>query len=93
MSIIDKTGLIEHLRGQLKVDWHGLHGISHWTRVRVNGLMLARETGASQHVIELLRFSTTPGESTSMPMPGTENAAPNSPGNSGAGILRRRLPK
>lgn len=56
MSIIDKTGLIEHLRGQCKVDWHGLHGISHWTRVRVNGLMLARETGASQHVIELFAF-------------------------------------
>jgi len=56
MSIIDKTGLIEHLRGQYKVDWHGLHGISHWIRVCVNGLMLARETGASQHVIELFAF-------------------------------------
>lgn len=56
MSGIDKKRLIQHLRSQFKLDWQGLHGISHWTRVRVNGLMLARETGANPHVIELFAF-------------------------------------
>ena len=56
MGHIDTQALIAHLRSQLLVNWHGHHGISHWARVRVNGLMLARETGANPHVVELFAW-------------------------------------
>ena len=38
------------------LDWHGIHGASHWTRVRENGLRLAEATGAEPKVIELFAF-------------------------------------
>jgi uncharacterized protein len=53
---IDRRGLIRHLRAQFSIDWHGHHGISHWARVRVNGLTLARLNGANAHVVELFAF-------------------------------------
>jgi uncharacterized protein len=56
VAIFDKAGLLVHLRNQFAIDWNGHHGISHWTRVRANGLMLAPETGANTHVIELFAF-------------------------------------
>ena len=56
MSTIDRRALLVHLRGQFKVDWHGHHGIPHWARVRVNGLMLSKATGANAHVVELFAF-------------------------------------
>ncbi len=56
MPNIDKHALIAFLRRQFKIDWHGHHGIPHWGRVRANGLMLAAETGANMHVVELFAF-------------------------------------
>ncbi len=53
---IDKSGLLAHLRQQFRLNWRGHHGIPHWARVRVNGLMLARATGANTHVVELFAF-------------------------------------
>jgi uncharacterized protein len=53
---IDRSGLIAHLRSQFLLSWHGHHGIGHWVRVRANGLMLAKETGANLHVVELFAF-------------------------------------
>lgn len=53
---IDRRGLIRHLRAQFSIDWRGHHGISHWARVRVNGLTLARLNGANAHVVELFAF-------------------------------------
>lgn len=38
------------------LDWHGIHGVSHWTRVRINGLKLAQSTGANVRVVELFAF-------------------------------------
>lgn len=38
------------------LDWHGIHGISHWQRVRENGLRLAAMNGADTVVIELFAF-------------------------------------
>ena len=32
---------------------NGIHGISHWVRVRENGLRLAKQTGANELIIEL----------------------------------------
>ena len=56
LTIHHRRSLLEHLRGQLAVDWWGHHGIAHWARVRANGLMLARDIGANRHVVELFAF-------------------------------------
>ena len=56
MAIFYRTELLAHLRQQLAIDWWGHHGIAHWARVRANGLMLAEQTGANRHVVELFAF-------------------------------------
>jgi uncharacterized protein len=48
--------LIETLRRQFALDWHGVHGIRHWERVRENGLRLAALTGANARVVELFAW-------------------------------------
>jgi len=47
------AGLVEKLRSQHRLDWHGIHGWPHWVRVRENGLALAAVTGADPLVVEL----------------------------------------
>lgn len=56
MTIFNRTNLLAHLRRQLVIDWYGHHDIAHWARVRANGLMLANDTGANRHVVELFAF-------------------------------------
>jgi uncharacterized protein len=56
MTIFNRTELLAHLRQQLVIDWWGHHGIAHWARVRANGLMLADQSGANRHVVELFAF-------------------------------------
>ena len=53
---IDKPALIRYLRDQFCLDWQGIHGIRYWSRVRYNGLLMARENDASVHVVELFAF-------------------------------------
>jgi len=48
--------LIGAIRSRYALDWHGIHGVSHWARVRVNGLKLASRTGANRRVVELFAF-------------------------------------
>lgn len=48
--------LIDCIRQQYRLSWDGLHGASHWSRVRINGLQLARHTGADPVVVELFAF-------------------------------------
>ncbi len=48
--------LIQLIKQTFVLDWHGVHGVSHWARVRVNGLLMAQENGADQRVIELFAF-------------------------------------
>jgi uncharacterized protein len=48
--------LLQRIRQHFRLDWHGIHGAAHWTRVRRNGLRLARETGARTDVVELFAF-------------------------------------
>ena len=38
--------LIARLRNDFYLDWHGVHGSSHWARVKQNGLLLAQDTNA-----------------------------------------------
>jgi uncharacterized protein len=44
--------LIAFLRSQFALDWRGIHGAPHWARVRRNGLLLAKSTGAVVQVVE-----------------------------------------
>jgi uncharacterized protein len=44
--------LAQFLRRGFALDWGGIHGAPHWARVRLNGLRLARHTGASAAVVE-----------------------------------------
>jgi len=48
--------LIAILREHFALEWTGIHGAPHWTRVRENGLRLAKETGAQTRVIEAFAF-------------------------------------
>jgi uncharacterized protein len=45
--------LIKELKSGFKLDWKGIHGIRHWSRVRVNGLRLCRFVEADKTVVEL----------------------------------------
>jgi len=48
--------LVRIIRDQFPLDWSGIHGVPHWTRVRETGLRLAELTGAKSKVIELFAF-------------------------------------
>ena len=54
--IANRALLLRHLRDRFLIDWHGHHGASHWVRVRRNGLLLAKRTGANALVVELFSF-------------------------------------
>ena len=45
--------LLHTIRAQYALPWHGIHGLSHWARVRDTGLHLALETGAKPAIVEL----------------------------------------
>jgi len=53
--MIDKN-LISLLKATFRLDLHGIHGLSHWSRVRINGLKIAQINGANKRVIELFSF-------------------------------------
>lgn len=55
MSAITKE-LITFARREFRLDWCGIHGASHWARVRRNGLALADLTGANKRVVEYFAF-------------------------------------
>ena len=59
-KVMLKTELMQMLRCEFALDWGGIHGSPHWTRVQLNGLQMARENGAQLDVVEcfaLLRDS------------------------------------
>ncbi|MFH1112931.1 MAG: hypothetical protein V1792_03335 [Pseudomonadota bacterium] len=45
--------LIEVIRRDYALDWHGIHGIDHFRRVMDNGRALAGRTGAKMHLVDL----------------------------------------
>ena len=53
---MDLESLIEAIREQFTLNWYGIHGMSHWERVRENGLRLAEFTAANLEVVELFAF-------------------------------------
>ena len=48
--------VIEFARTEFRLEWNGIHGAPHWSRVRHNGLLLAQLTGANTRVIEYFAF-------------------------------------
>ena len=48
--------LIQLIKETFQLNWKGVHGVSHWARVRVNGLLIAKQNGANQRVVELFAF-------------------------------------
>ena len=48
--------LMELIRGQFALGLDGIHGESHWDRVRANGLRLAEETSADAEIVELFAY-------------------------------------
>tara|TARA_R110002072_G_scaffold211501_5_gene369099 strand:- start:12581 stop:13060 length:480 start_codon:yes stop_codon:yes gene_type:complete len=56
MSSLISSRLIEFARSEFRLDWDGIHGAPHWSRVRHNGLMLAEHTGANSRVVEYFAF-------------------------------------
>ena len=55
MTMISKP-IIDLLRATFCLNWDGIHGASHWSRVRINGMMIAKDNGANQKVVELFAF-------------------------------------
>jgi uncharacterized protein len=56
MSSLITSRLIEFARKEFRLDWEGIHGAPHWSRVRRNGLTLAAHTGANTRVVEYFAF-------------------------------------
>lgn len=48
--------LMQAIRGQFALEWHGIHGASHWGRVYQHGQMIGRAMGADLQVCELFAF-------------------------------------
>lgn len=48
--------LLALIREEFALELDGVHGESHWRRVRDNGLHLARQTGADASVVELFAY-------------------------------------
>jgi len=52
-----RNNMLEALRTGFALDWNGIHGISHWSRVVTNGRRLAQlEEGIDLGVIELFAW-------------------------------------
>ncbi len=56
MQNIITPDFVAFLRDQFLLDWKGIHGVSHWARVRRNGLLIAKDNGADSSVIEYFSF-------------------------------------
>lgn len=54
--LIVTDDLLNFLKGHYRLDWNGIHGVKHWSRVRANGLALAKESEANTMVVELFAF-------------------------------------
>jgi len=48
--------LIKRLRDKFALNWNGIHGASHWSRVRLNGKILSNINEADFDVIEYFAF-------------------------------------
>jgi len=56
MASLLTNDLIAAVRERFALDWNGIHGVSHWARVRANGLAIAQRSGARADVVGLFAF-------------------------------------
>ena len=57
ISSLITDDLLVFLKNQYRLDWDtGVHGLSHWRRVRETGLKLAETNEANPHVVEAFAF-------------------------------------
>lgn len=45
--------ILNDIRDQFQINWYGIHGVSHWSRVYDIGMRLTRMTGANIKVVQL----------------------------------------
>jgi uncharacterized protein len=56
MTTALRPEMLAAVRAHFALDWTGIHGATHWARVRVNGLAIAARNGARTDVVELFAF-------------------------------------
>lgn len=54
--LYDRKGLLDEVLAQFRISMDGVHGPSHWARVRHHGLVVGAEAGADLMVVELFAF-------------------------------------
>jgi uncharacterized protein len=52
----DRAGLMAAIKAQFRVNWHGVHGPSHWARVRHHSIHLATVRHGDLLVAELFSY-------------------------------------
>lgn len=53
ISGIVSVDLIRAIESQFQINWNGIHGLSHLSRVWENGIRLSESTGANNKVVQL----------------------------------------
>ena len=56
LKIMIDEQLLAYIKKQYLLDWDGIHGVGHWTRVWRIGMLLAPLTGANQRVVSSFAF-------------------------------------
>jgi uncharacterized protein len=56
LPLFDRSGLLKAVLSQFRISRHGVHGPSHWARVRSHGFTVGNATGADLLVVELFAF-------------------------------------
>ncbi len=54
--VYDRAGLIDLIKSEFKIDWHGIHGANHWARVLNHGKNIGEIRKADLLVVELFGF-------------------------------------
>ena len=55
-KLMISSDLMQIIKTTFQLNWKGVHGLPHWARVRVNGLLIAKDNGANERVVELFAF-------------------------------------
>lgn len=56
MASYNKQGLIDEIKQQFRINWHGIHGANHWARVLNHGLVIGEVLNADLLIVELFAF-------------------------------------
>ena len=46
--------ILQKIKSQYKLDWHGTHGVRHWARVRRNGRIMGEYVGLCQKGLQVV---------------------------------------